>query len=263
MARARQKLTKYRIHYKGQNFVVQSPSVTDMLTRRNWQHGRFYELPLLNYIRAFDLEGVYVDVGANLGNHGIFFANCCKCTKLIAIEAVPEVYHVMADNLAANKPEGVKVEVFNYAAYSAGGHIGLWDPVDYNNIGATRLTIRPRTDTDAYPAKPPRSINTIRIDDLVKNTDHVAVIKMDIQGGEEQALIGACDTIARCNPLLIAEAEKVENREQLDDMFWTVFKYVRLKDVPKKRTFLWWRKEYVERARKPFIPPPTGRESEG
>jgi FkbM family methyltransferase len=216
-----------------------------MMTQRHWSKRRFYEGALLQYIRKFQLEGTYIDVGAMLGNHSIFFANFCQCRKLISVEAVPDTYQIMVRNVRANLPEGVVFSPQNYAAYSKAGFIGTWDPVSERNIGGTELTIRRRGHDDTYPSKPPRSINTIRVDDLVKPTDNVAVLKVDIEGGEIQAIIGACDSIARCNPLVVAEALTKESRVQLDEMM-AMFKYVRLAETPKKRTFLWWHEDYVK-----------------
>lgn len=239
------KLGLYQINCEQRSFMVESPSVTDMMTQRFWARHRFYEGALLQFIRSFQLPGVYVDVGAMLGNHGVFFTNFCHCAKLIAIEAVPETYQVMIKNVRRNLPEGLEFEPHNAAAYSKAGSIGTWPPVYRRNIGATTLTIRDRRQHDTFTTKPPRSINTTRIDDVVRARDDVVVIKIDIEGGEAPAIIGACDTITRCNPLLIAEALTPKHMMQIDELM-EMFDYVRLSKTPKKKTYLWWHKDVVK-----------------
>lgn len=234
----------YQIRFRGRVFVVCSPSAKDMLTRRDWKRGRFYEASLLALVRRLDFPGVYIDVGANLGNHSIFFIHFCRCTRLIAIEAVPEICEVLIQNLEANAKKGVAIDVLNRAVYCCGGFVGSWAPLNLHNLGSTALTMRPRAEHEVLG---PRSIDTVCLDDVVPPQHQVAVIKLDIQGGEFQAIQGARRIITDWNPLLIAEAETHERKVQLDRLLQDEFGYARFRGTPKERTYLWWQVDCMAR----------------
>lgn len=238
-------LPQFQIRCDEQVFTVRSLSLNDMMTDRFWSQGRFYESKVLTMVRAFNLEGTYIDVGANMGNHSIFFLNCCRCTKLIAIEAVWDVYEVMVHNVTSNNPRDIPFEPMHWAVAERGGMIATWDCVDPHNIGGTQMQVRDRTADDTTRVDRNRSVLTARIDDLVKATENVAVIKLDIEGGEAHAIVGAYETIARCQPLLIAEATTPHNVNQLDDMLRRLG-YMRCPRTPKKHTYLWWSKPLAQ-----------------
>ena len=52
-----------------------------------WLRGRFYEAPMLAYIRKHYHGGTFIDGGACIGNHTLFFARFC-CDQVIAVEPV-------------------------------------------------------------------------------------------------------------------------------------------------------------------------------
>ena len=230
---------KYPIQCEGEWFTVMSPWPLDLMVTRYWQNERFYEGKLLQQIRKrAPKHGVYIDVGANQGNHSVFFANFCDCTKLISIEAVWEVYDVMVRNVVANNRKDVPFEACNWAISNKSQELAEYDTPFYKNIGGTEMRIRPRNHQDTMPAKPNNSVLTIKLDDLIPVTDDVAVLKMDIEGGEAKAIVGGADMIMRCKPLLIAEARTAENLKELDELM-KMFQYDRVEKNYKKGTHIW------------------------
>ncbi len=62
----------------------------------------FYEQPMLEFIQRLGLGGTYVDIGANLGNHCVFFARHCACTKVLAFEPFAPCFELLQHNIRLN-----------------------------------------------------------------------------------------------------------------------------------------------------------------
>lgn len=178
---------------------------TDLMFKRWRRHRKFYELDLLNAIRKRNVRGKYIDIGANLGNHSVFFANFCKATSLLALEAHPEIYKVLCENLARHIPTTVPRVSANFAVMDHDGQHVTMGPINPNNVGSTSIC---STTAGAIP--------TITLDTLVGDSVDVAVIKMDIEGYERYALAGALFTIDRCRPLVAMEAGTDEELQDLN-----------------------------------------------
>jgi hypothetical protein len=50
------------------------------------------------------------------------------------------------------------------------------------------------------------SVQVARLDDIIPQSVTVALIKLDIEGGEYHAMLGAAETIIRSQPIIIFEA---------------------------------------------------------
>ena len=64
--------------------------------------GRFYEQEELELIGRHFKGGVFVDVGANIGNHTIYALKFLGATKVIAFEPNPAAARILKVNLALN-----------------------------------------------------------------------------------------------------------------------------------------------------------------
>ena len=62
----------------------------------------WYEIKLLEHIRDLNLNGVYIDVGGNIGNHSLYFLNHCNSTKLFIFEPEENCYMILEKNLKIN-----------------------------------------------------------------------------------------------------------------------------------------------------------------
>jgi len=77
--------------YNGILHKVESLMNTDVLIQRMGQYKTFYELNLLKKIASLNIGGVYIDGGANIGNHSIFFNHHCPSSKIYSIEINPDI----------------------------------------------------------------------------------------------------------------------------------------------------------------------------
>ncbi len=141
--------------------------------------GSFYEDGMLTYIRSLQLKGVYLDVGANVGNHTVYFAQHCPSTQVHSFEPLEICLAHLTENVRLNDLDTVEVHPYG--------------------LGAKRRTQTHRIGPDDY------QIECRPLDDL-HFTEPVAVIKVDIEGMEPEFLTGAVGTLTRDRPVIFAEA---------------------------------------------------------
>lgn len=236
---------RFTLRFEGEEFEMETLSNDDMMVRRHWHKGQFYELDVLRNIRRQARPGVFFDGGANVGNHTIFFSHFCEqCTKVIAVEAVPALFQVLVRNINANDCERPKMVPVNWAIHSTSSMVAEYTALDMSNLGSTRMKIRERNYNDAQPGAMGNKILTQRIDDIVKAHDNVTLIKLDIEGGEADAIPGAFETISRCRPMIVMEARKKHELETHTELMG-MLNYRRAKSSGKTGTYIWQPKEFA------------------
>lgn len=161
----------------------------------------FYELELLEYINVFhsDKENIMIDVGANIGNHSIFFSKFLS-NHVVSVEPNPEVLPILKKNLIKNKING---EILEFALGEKKSKAGINMPENSNqNIGMAKIS---ENDGD---------IDIITLDSVTSNLDiltsktitNVSLIKIDVEGMELAVLKGGEKTINKYKPSLFIEA---------------------------------------------------------
>lgn len=165
------------VKYEGREieFVGAYSHSYDCINKGNW-----YEQPFLEHIRSLGLSGTYLDIGTNIGNHALFFAMFCPSDRVIGFEPMPAWRERALANIRANKLEK-KVEVMPLGLLDKPGDIV------FNPYGT------------------PHILRCQRLDDVLPEIQNVAFVKMDIEGSEPKALVGARNLLDRCKPLVFAE----------------------------------------------------------
>lgn len=152
--------------------------------------GRWYEERMLSYIASLGIAGTYLDVGANVGNHSVFFALNTRAEKVIAVEPTSKAIRLMGEFLAANDLTE-KVEILPYAASDENA------PVEVHSVvGAAPVLLEGR-----------------RLDDLIACP--ITLMKIDIEGAEPAALRGAERILRESRPRLFAEAHGEKERSAI------------------------------------------------
>jgi len=171
--------------------------------QRNHRKGKFYEEAELEAIKEEFAEGsVFVDIGANVGNHSIFAAAFLNASKVIPIEPNPGAYRLLIQNVLLNNLE----ETVDLTKLG----VGLSDSLSSGfsvekrkrNIGAAKLIEDDGGSLQVFPA-----------DDLLADVTP-GFIKIDTEGMEMRVLSGLEGTIKRCAPKMMVEVD-TEN----DDAF--------------------------------------------
>lgn len=196
-----------RFEYKKIFFDIEGVSKNDHIYKQIANRSTFYEIDLLEYIyniKTFiiskDCENVFVDIGANIGNHSVFFCSFLA-DHTLAIEPNPDVISKLKENLSKNAS--------NYTIFECGvgdkestGTIILSNSTT-DNIGAAKI--------DTHNCEGGINISTVdvlfstwkaKVDKLVS----ISLLKIDVEGMEPQVLKGSLNTIQNFRPHIFAEA---------------------------------------------------------
>lgn len=195
-------MRKIVITHEDKTFAFESLTEQDVMYRNFDKLGQFYELPLLEELQQRKIDGHYLDLGANIGNHSVFFASFCPAVCVHAVEPVKPVFKILKKNLAYNVPDG-NYKLYRVAVASKKGKLGH-SKIDPENVGATYMTKGNKVQCDT-------------IDSLFRNTP-VSLIKMDIEGGEIEAIKGAMVTLKEHRPLLVVEIVGIEAQEAFEQV---------------------------------------------
>lgn len=154
----------------------------------------FYEASLLAALSPLLQENdLVLDVGANVGNHSIYFAGVTKC-RVFAFEPVDEAFQLLRANVRDN---GLIDRVFvrNYALGSCQSHAGI-ESNDQNNLGATKLRVEENGNIE---------VKTL---DMLREGfgSAIKLIKIDVEGMEPDVLNGARNLLLSDKPLVVCEA---------------------------------------------------------
>lgn len=151
---------------------------------------------LSSYLREGD---TVIDVGANIGTHAVYFAKRVGKRGVVhAFEPQRRTFHLLNMNAALNACGNLITH--QEAIGDRSGTISVPN-IDYHemaNIGAVTLV---NGGEDTVPIR--------TIDDL--QLEHVSLIKVDVEGMEREVILGAVDTIRRCQPILFVE-NNIEER---------------------------------------------------
>jgi FkbM family methyltransferase len=157
--------------------------------------GELYEIDELRTLRS--LVGrieVFVDIGANVGNHAMFAALDMGAAHVIAFEPARKQHDILAVNIALNGV-GDRFTVHKCALGDRPGSSWIAKPWD-GNLGSARLN---GTRSGEY-------IRVARGDDLLQDRQ-VSCIKIDVEGHEIKVLHGLRRTLRATRPFVYVEVD--------------------------------------------------------
>lgn len=137
--------------------------------------------------------GVFLDIGANQGYYTIKLAHLVGAAgRGFSFEPNPELYSVLADNVAINGLAG-RIQTFPLAAGEAPGRSRLH--FGYANMGGGYVD--PPGGEPAPEGERGVDVEIARVDDLLPAGQTVDLIKIDAEGFEPLVLRGMRETLAR------------------------------------------------------------------
>jgi FkbM family methyltransferase len=139
---------------------------------------------LLHLLRPNDL---FLDVGANIGSYTILAASVCRA-RAIAFEPDPDTARVLRRNIAINHLSGL-ADVREAALGGVHGQI------------AFTVGLGPMNRVAGPGDQSAQVVPITRLDDI-PDAETPTLIKMDVEGFEEQVLSGACRVLG--SPSLLA-----------------------------------------------------------
>ena len=153
----------------------------DLIQNHIISQNDYFEGKILRKLDKFIPEGATIlDIGANIGNHTVYWAMQDKIKKVYSFEPLKETFDMLEKNIEINDLEE-KVKLFN---------IGLSD-----EESSTRISHFDKTNIGGT------SIEKTADGSLVVNKlDNIKIIKIDVEGHEIKVLNGAKDTFLKYKP---------------------------------------------------------------
>ncbi len=153
-----------------------------------------------------------VEIGANIGAHTVSIAKAVGPSGYVAaIEPQPVVFQNLCANLALNGL--TTVQAINAGCASKESELSF-PRIDYDkpaNFGAVAL--------DALPEDPGSSFRVpIRPLDVLIDPSALHLLKIDVEGGEADAVRGAEGLIAKHRPVLYVENDRVTKSRELIEL---------------------------------------------
>lgn len=185
-----------------QMLLLRPGHLEDMLVKNGC-----WEPHLLLLMRQFMRpDGLFVDVGANIGYHSLAVAAAFPGARCLAFEPNPVVFRQLARNKELN-PHLAHLAVHELAIGEACGEVGFVAQEE----GAYNRGLSGCRENFDLAGEPVRRIRVpvSTLDAFLEDADkdRVAVIKIDTQGGERGVLKGAAETIRRSRPAVLFEFE--------------------------------------------------------
>jgi len=142
-----------------------------------------------------------IDVGANVGFYTVMMANRLQGQRVLSIEPVPETREVLTRNLEINSLSNVEVAAVAVGSNRGRGILSVSpNQPEYSSLGE----ITHPSMHDSKTVDIPIPVDTI--DSLVATYGlDVGFIKLDIEGGELEALKGAKSTLLQQRPAILME----------------------------------------------------------
>lgn len=181
--------------FRGQEFKFYLPDADiDGIQAQILRTKTFYEIECLEKLYTF-IQGnkrQVIDIGANIGNHTLFFSKICNFSECYAFEPNPAVNHILRKNIKLNNLNA-KVKIFNSGIGSEKSIMYLGSSPQ-ENLGATKLQKQGIASGQ---------LDIVALDDM--NLNNVDLIKIDVEGMAMEVLKGAQKTIVRNKPILFVE----------------------------------------------------------
>lgn len=144
-------------------------------------------------------ESIALDVGANIGNHSLFFARYFK--NVFAFEPNPTALAILECNLRlAGKVD--KVTVFPFGLGEVEDQQRFFEN-DQNNLGYSGFGFAGNHGKECVQREIRRGDDVLAVKVL---NSPVALIKVDVEGAELSVLRGLVDTIQRDRPVVLFES---------------------------------------------------------
>lgn len=177
----------YVIERYGRKFRLQ---VDDRLMEDHYRKGELCEWHMLDWIEHnIPRGGLWVDAGANIGNHAITFA--LWADLVLALEPMPVNFALLEANLSANEWAASRVVPLRIGAGLKAAFMGA-------KLGGTGQNCQWEMTGEGL-------IPIIALDSVIPERADVRLLKLDVEGMENEVIAGALDTIRRCRPEIFVE----------------------------------------------------------
>lgn len=179
----------------------------------------YFEREILDYLETnHKKQKTILDVGANIGNHTLFFATHLDYQAIIAFEPILDNYNLLKEN--TDNFFGIKLR--NVAVGDSTKEVKM--TINRGNMGACEVD--PYGNVRAHQ---------VRIDDLFVSV--VSLIKVDVEWSEIHVLEGGKNLIREDKPLILIEDSNFSYTDYLQRLGYEIEA-----SWPQHKTYLYtWR----------------------
>lgn len=151
----------------------------------------YFEISHLSLLKKYvKRDAVILDIGANIGNHTVFFAKECGARKIYSFEPTRKTFLILKENIRINQLDS-RVVTMNIA------------------LGSKKSNVRViANEKDAGSNYVEENLNgniaMRRLDDL-SISESIEYVKIDVEGYEYEVLKGSRNTIMKDKPNIFIE----------------------------------------------------------
>lgn len=162
------------------------------------------ELKLTKYFaKHLGKEGVFYDIGANYGFFSYLAAELCK--EVHAFEPMPEIAQVLRVNTANDSNVVLSEVAISNTHGEADLHVS--ESSGLSTINASTVG----THSYTYDSSKTVRVPTRTLDEYVESNTKPTVLKIDVEGAEEQVIMGATTFLKEYAPIIAMEVWGAEN----------------------------------------------------
>lgn len=193
--------------------------ISILFNKQIWITHPFWHLHSLNELFFEELydfssdkhEPIIIDCGANIGLSTIFFKRKFPNSRIISIEADPEIFGMLIKNTSQFDLQNLKL--LNKAVWIVDGN------VTFNASGGLGGRIENTSNINSDSLKV--TVQSIRLksllDDIIKNGENIDLLKIDIEGAEIEVIKDCEDCLAYVDKIFVEYHRLRGNSDNLFD----------------------------------------------
>jgi len=142
----------------------------------------------------------FIDIGAHIGFYSLFFSKILKKGKIFSFEPCKKNFDKLKKNIKKNNFKNIKI--YNYAI---GAHNGFANLIKgpFNNDGGNYISKEKNING--------KKVKIFKLDKIYTNYKKKLIVKIDVEGFEEQVLKGMKMILQNINATLIIETGNTKN----------------------------------------------------
>lgn len=183
------------VNHKGASYRMFVENPKDRIQRHHFR-GQLYEAEELEMIRShFPAGGIFLDIGANVGNHSLFAVKSLGARQVVAYEPTSLQHSILSINVALNElSDRITVHRLALSNRSGFGHITT---ALIDNIGGARLSSESSGEL----------VHLVKGDEMLGDVP-IDFVKIDVEGHEIEVLEGLSTVISKRRPVLFVEVDE-------------------------------------------------------
>ena len=175
--------------FEGQRFDLQG-AATDVGGGAS-EKPTFRQVEILAKIRSLRYRGAVVDIGANAGNHCVFFSRFCEFRRIVAVEGPKDLCVVLRENARHNENPACPIEV-------GGAFVSCMRELYFNeetkSLPGSWFLGEVPISADSMP------VRTVTLDELCRDIRNIDLIRIDADAHELEVLKSGEETLRRNRP---------------------------------------------------------------